>query len=90
LEKYAGQVKVIMQKLPTFPLNHNYSTLQKIPKYLYIMDGDTIHMDNKCIICKCELKKDIHIICEECYERYFTKLALFAFYNKMGISYAAD
>ncbi|NMC75871.1 MAG: hypothetical protein GYA60_01025 [Candidatus Methanofastidiosa archaeon] len=47
-------------------------------------------MDNKCIICKCELKKDIHIMCEECYERYFTKLALFTFYNEMGIAYAAD
>jgi len=29
-------------------------------------------------------------MCEECYERYFTKLALFTFYNEMGIAYAAD
>ena len=54
------------------------------------MDGDTIHMNNKCIICKCELKKDIHIMCEECYERYFTKLALNTFYTKISSAYVAD
>jgi hypothetical protein len=55
------------------------------------MDGDTIHMDNKCIICKCELEKDIYIICEECYEKYISQLESNNNYSKReGGAYVAD
>ncbi|NPV51493.1 MAG: hypothetical protein HPY60_09915 [Candidatus Methanofastidiosum sp.] len=54
------------------------------------MDGDTIHMANKCIICKCELDKEIYIVCEECYEKYFAKLVLDTFCSKSCNAYATD
>jgi len=63
---------------------------QKLQKYLYIMDGDTIHMNNKCIICKCELEKDIYIICEECYEKYISQLESNNNYSKREGAYVAD
>jgi len=62
----------------------------KLQKYLYIMDGDTIHMNNKCIICKCELEKDIYIICEECYERYISQLESNNNYSKRESVYVVD
>ncbi|MDY1591890.1 MAG: hypothetical protein RBS85_07010 [Methanofastidiosum sp.] len=47
-------------------------------------------MSNKCIICKFELVKDVHIVCRECYEKYLSQISSNTFYLKREGAYVAD
>lgn len=61
-----------------------------ITEIFIYMDGATIHMDNKCIICKCELNKRTYIICEDCFEKCISQLELTDYHKNREVTFIMD